>query len=126
MNFDAFGSSDDKSDSVVTANSCYVITPPPYMIDVDFIAANAVRPIICVGSVDIGSEISVTVSFLDPENPPKPTSGVAEHTIECATSSTSESYVVDSREVNSFHAKGLGDGGYLTVSSVSSDQGWAW
>jgi hypothetical protein len=126
MNFDVFGATSDKSDSVILENSCYHVSPPPYMLDLDFISANAVQPVVCVGSVNVGSDITVSVSFIDPENPPSPLPNVVEHSLHCSTPTASASYVVDARGTNSFHLKGLGDGGSVTMSSLASDQGWDW
>ncbi len=126
MNFDAFGGTTGRCDTIVLSNSCYHVSPPPYMLDIDFIAANAVQPVVCVGSVNPGSDVTVTISFIDPEDPPAALPNVVEHEVQCSTSSNSVSYTIDSKTPNSFHFKGLGENGSVTVSNMKSDQLWVW
>ena len=58
MNYDVFGYSDDRTDSVVLEDTCYHVSPAPYLLDIDLIAASAVQPVVCVDSVNVGHDIT--------------------------------------------------------------------
>ena len=66
LNYDAFGDTFTREDSFVTVNTCYVVNPSSYMKDIDFEAAIAIQPVVCVDSINEGEDITVTVEFLDP------------------------------------------------------------
>lgn len=125
LNYDVFGYSDDKADSELLANSCYHVSPTPYILDRDLISANAVQPVICVDSINKGSDITVSVSFIDPNDPPEPSSDIVEYTASCSTSSpTSESIVMSAKKMNVVRVDGMGKDGSVTV-SLASDAGQA-
>jgi len=122
MNYDVFGSTDDRGDSAVVVDTCYHISPTPYLLDRDLICANAVQPVVCVDSINEGTDITVSVFFIDPVHPPAPSTDVVEFSINCSTEA--ETFVVDAKTLNFFHVNGMGDGGSVTV-SLSSDLGWS-
>jgi hypothetical protein len=125
LNYDAFGYSDDRKDSEVIVNSCYHVSPTPYILDRDLISANAVQPVVCVDSVNKGSDVTVTISFVNPDDPPAPSGDVVEYTASCSTSSaTSETIVMSANKINVVKVDDMGKDGSVTV-SLASDAGWA-
>ena len=63
--YDAHGSTESVFDSFVLPDTCYVIEPPLLIPEIDF-PAKQVVPQVCVDSLNVGTDITVTVSFLDP------------------------------------------------------------
>ena len=72
LNFDAFGDTITRMDSFVVENTCYHLNPPGYLKDETLVPSEKVQPVVCVDSINEGSSITVTVSFLDKVNPPPP------------------------------------------------------
>lgn len=125
INYDAFGNSDDRSDSAVLVDTCYHIAPAPYLLDRDLISAHAVQPVVCVDSINEGSDITISVNFIEPNDQPVPKLDVVERTVTCSTSSaTGETFVMDAKAHNLFHVDGMGKDGAVTV-SLKSDAGWS-
>ena len=125
MNYDAFGHTDDRSDSVVIVDTCYHISPAPFLMDRDLISAHAVQPVVCVDSINEGSDITISVSFIDVNVPPAINIDGVERTVSCSTSSpNSETFVLDAKSLNLFHVDGMGKDGSVTV-SLKSDAGWS-
>lgn len=125
MNYDVFGNTDDRSDSVVLVDTCYHIAPAPYLLDRDLISANAVQPVVCVDSINVGSDITISVNFIEPNDQTSPSIDVVERTVSCSTTSaTSEAFVMDAKAMNLFHVDGMGIDGAVTV-SLKSDARWS-
>ena len=70
LNFDAFGNTATRMDSFVVENTCYHLNPPAYLKDAALLPAEQMQPVVCVGSINEGSSIAVSVSFLQKLNPP--------------------------------------------------------
>lgn len=117
MNYDAFGYSDNKADSVVIAKTCYHISPAGYLSDRDIVAANMVQPIVCVESIDKGKSITVTVDFIDPNN--KPTSNKPNLSV-IHSPCKADVFTANSSDDNLLHVTGLGKSGSMQLSVASS------
>ena len=125
MAYDVFGYSDEKHDSVILENTCYHVSPSPYLLDVDFIAANSVQPVVCVDSINEGVDITVSVSFVETSHTPRISSDVVSFSTTCSTSTAStDTFTMSAKALNMIHVKGMGDGGSVTL-SLSSDFGWS-
>lgn len=71
MNYDAFGDTGDSTfDSFVLEGTCYIVDPASYLVDRDAVSADAVRPKVCVDSINTGSDVTITVEFLNGDRPP--------------------------------------------------------
>jgi hypothetical protein len=120
-NFDAFGDTDTTFDSFVVENTCYHLTPPGYMKDKGLMASLLVQPVVCVGSINTGSSIDVTVSFLDIDNPPSPKiSFDQEIELTCGQSSNVS---LNANNYNLIHVKNTGDGGEVELNMCASSGG---
>jgi len=89
MNYDAFGDTDTTDDSFVLEGTCYSVDPAAYLMDRDIVSVDAVRPLICVDSINVGSDVTITVKFLDVDDPPSNAVGVDVKTfppLECSAS----------------------------------------
>lgn len=118
---DAIGDTESKFDAFIRNNSCYHLSPSAYLKDRDFASSEAVQPVICVNNVDPGSEITISVSFIDPKNPPTQVVDVVEHpTIQCTPTTPPLSTSLDSSKFNLFHFAS-GSNGKLTVSLDSPE-----
>ena len=122
MNFDAFGDTDTTFDSFVVENTCYHLAPPGYLKDNAFVAGWLVQPVVCVNSIDVGSSISVTVSFLDEDNPPSPQVVFGQEIeLKCSVSgSTSGIVALDASTYNMVHVKDTGNGGEVVLRMCTS------
>ena len=103
QNYDAFGDTTDvdgRRDSFVEVGTCYHIFPSAYMKDIDITSVTEVQPVVCVDSIDLGTSITISVSFLDPYNIPSPSLAAIETTIDCPTSGSSTSIEVNNMDYN--------------------------
>lgn len=69
LNFDAFGHTETPFDSFVLPDTCYFLSPPGQILDLNPDAVEQVLPVVCVESVD-GASITISVYFLNPDSPP--------------------------------------------------------
>ena len=121
MNYDATGFTDNKADSFVLVGSCYHMSPPGYLLDLDVVSASAVQPFVCVDELDAGSSITVSVNFRqDDGTSPLPIVDVEEYSMSCST----QTYDVDASKFSLIHVNGMGKEGGVTV-SLSSTSGVA-
>jgi len=84
-NYDAFGDTNDLSDSFVVENTCYYVAPSGFMKDVDVTQVSKLHPVICVGAIDVGISVAVTVFFIDLQSPPPARPGTTETILDCNT-----------------------------------------
>lgn len=117
MNYDAIGYTDNKADSVVQPNSCYHIHPSGYLSDRNIVAAYDVQPVVCVGRLNKGTSIEVSVHFIDPKNKPAPSKP---NVVETTTPCKNTSFQVASTDHNVFQITGMGKTGSLSLSLASS------
>jgi hypothetical protein len=122
LNFDAFGNTDSTEDSFVIANSCYHMSAPGYLKDESIVASEMVNPVVCVDSIVPGSSITVSVSFLDKENPPTPqVSFDQEVQLECSTSGSSTGTVtLNASSYNLIHVQNSGNKGAVVLQMCTS------
>ena len=100
-------------DSFVLEGTCYPIAPSGYMKDRHLINALAVKPVVCVDSIDVGTSITVTVSFESDIN----TKMMAVNTVElgCSTSGTSLSQTFSANTDYLVHVVNTGSDGAITL-----------
>mmetsp|Transcript_11930 Transcript_11930/g.24564 ORF Transcript_11930/g.24564 Transcript_11930/m.24564 type:complete len:263 (-) Transcript_11930:171-959(-) len=129
-NYDAFGNTaDDTTDSFVVPGTCYVVAPSVETMDIDFGAVDQVQPIVCVDGLNQGSDITVSVSFLDPSSPPQNTVALeSEQNLGCSQGSTSSGDIVldvSGGKNHLLHYTGTGRRGLVDASLclASSDSG---
>ena len=122
LNFDAFGHSDSTEDSFVIENTCFHLAPPGYLKDRALIAGLLVQPVVCVDSVNPGTSITVSVSFLDEENPPSPTITFGQEIeLQCGLGGSSTgSITLNANTNNVVHVKKTGNGGEVTLMMCTS------
>lgn len=125
MNYDAFGDSTLMIDSFVLPGTCYVIAPSIKVLDFDYLAADAIQPVVCVDSINVGSDITISVSFLDPNAPPAATVAVDEFNLGCAVVASELPDAVDATKYSVVQVSGTGIGGLVTLSSLCPKSGAA-
>jgi len=65
-NYDAHGDTTTTFDSFVLPGTCYVIEPALVLMSIDPLSSEQVVPKVCVESLNEGSDITISVEFLDP------------------------------------------------------------
>mmetsp|Transcript_4714 Transcript_4714/g.5406 ORF Transcript_4714/g.5406 Transcript_4714/m.5406 type:complete len:186 (-) Transcript_4714:1383-1940(-) len=122
MNFDAFGDTDTTMDSFVIENTCYHLAPPGYLKDRTLLAGLDVQPVVCVDSINRGSSITVSVSFLDQQNPPSPQITFdQEIKLACSSSTASTGVITLSANTNNLvHVQNTGNDGEVKLRMCSS------
>jgi len=65
-NYDAHGDTISTFDSFVLPGTCYVIEPALVLMSIDPFSSEQVVPKVCVESLNEGSDITISVEFLDP------------------------------------------------------------
>ena len=122
LNFDAFGNSDTTEDSFVIENTCFHLAPPGYLKDRALIAGYLIQPVVCVDSVDPGISITVSVTFLDEENPPPPKVTLGKIVdLQCGLEgSSSGTITLNPTMHNMVHVQNAGDGGEVTLMMCTS------
>ena len=126
LNYDAFGDTASTDDSFVLPETCYLVTPPLILMDIDPSAVEQVQPIVCVDSVDTGSNsITISVSFLDNTDTGTeeitPAIELASKTeVGCSSgsgiSSGPLSFDMSGGKVHLIHQTGTGSDGLITLS----------
>ena len=122
LNFDAYGDTDTTQDSFVTENTCFHLSPPGYLKDKALVAADLVQPVACVDSVNPGTNIVVSVSFLDKDNPPPAQVAIGQQIeLECTRRGSSTGTITfDGKSNNMVHVKDTGNGGEVTLRMCTS------
>ncbi len=116
MLYDAGAHTETKLDSSVGNDSCYHVSPSAYLKDRASDAVEAVQPIICVEGINRGSDVTVSISFLDKGNLPSPSVNFEEHsTIQCSGASNGYSKRVSTSNYNLFHVKNSASTSKLNV-----------
>ncbi len=117
MNFDAFGDTDTTADSFVIENTCYHLSPPGYLKDNALVHSEMVQPVVCVDSINPGISITVTVSFLNKENPPSPKVSLDQKIeLQCRASGASTgTLTLNANNYNLIHVKDTGDDSDITL-----------
>jgi len=122
LNYDAHGNTDTVFDSFVLEGTCYHISPASKMKDYDSIASNAIQPVVCVDDINIGSDITISVSFLDPNNPPISKLEVNDFSLECLLSGADfPAKSLDVSRDNLIHVFGTGKNGAIKLSNLCPD-----
>ena len=67
LNYDAHGDTESVLDSFVLPGTCYIVEPPVKLLEVNPFFAKQVIPQVCVDSLNVGSDVTVNVTFLDPD-----------------------------------------------------------
>lgn len=118
MNYDAFGNTDTTLDSFVAEETCYYISPAPYVRDRDILSAEAIQPVVCVDAINSGSDVTISVEFLDPANPPqKQVEVVQDLSLVCSKAGSSlSSSTIDGGKFNLIHVSATGDDGEVSLS----------
>ena len=76
----------------------------------------AVQPVVCVTRVNRGSDVTVSISFLEEDNPPSSQVDLTTHsTIQCSSASNQLSRTVDTSNYNLFHVETDGSTSKLNV-----------
>lgn len=119
LNYDAFGDTEgDTWDSFILPGTCYVASPSLKVLDTGLSMADNILPVICVNSIMEGESITISVSFLDEENPPAITALVAtERELTCGSPVTTGKVSLDMSDGKShlYHIKGTGSNGKVTL-----------
>ena len=124
MMYDAFGHTSSKLDSFVLENSCYHISPASYMRDEDFDSVEMVQPVVCVDNINVGSDVTVSISFFDKENPPATTVDLIEQpSINCLTQTTPIVQSIDETTHTLLHFSNPGRNGVLEFSLDDPNDG---
>mmetsp|Transcript_18375 Transcript_18375/g.22495 ORF Transcript_18375/g.22495 Transcript_18375/m.22495 type:complete len:983 (-) Transcript_18375:152-3100(-) len=110
---------DIKLDAIVKVGKCFHVSPASYLKDRDLLAVNSVQPVVCVESLDEGSSLTVTVSFLNPHNPPPKQVEVDEHSLTCGSGAMTKRF--DASKTHLVHVKGTGQNGQVTVKQCNPD-----
>ena len=118
LNYDAFGDTETTNDSFVENGSCYHIFPSAYMTDRAEDNVNAVQPVVCVDSIDVGNKITVTVEFLDTSSPPSQQISTVDTTVKCGN--TVEASVIELGSSNNSLVKIEGTGDISTSMCAAS------
>ena len=113
LNYYANGSIDSKYHSVVENGNCYHVYPASFIKDQDLLAAEAVQPLVCVNKSNLGSDIDISVSFLDTHVTTEHQRNVTNHNIQCGTSDITIN--LDSSQNNLMSVTGTGGDGQVTV-----------
>lgn len=125
LNYDAFGDTETTNDSFVVEGSCYHVAPSIYLKDrVVLEDAEQVQPVVCVKSIDVGSSITVSVSFLDMNDIPEPQVSLDQEIILQCTSGGSSTGLktLDANKYNMVHVKKTGGDGVVTWASSGNTQ----
>ena len=126
INFDAFGDTDTTDDSFVLENTCYHLSPPLYLKDRAYEAALQVQPVVCVDSVDVGNSITVSVSFLDEDNPPTPQVQAQEIDLACTNSGSDTGFLtLNLNSYNLIHVDNVGENGEIELDLCARSGGRA-
>merc|ERR1712038_1102807 len=120
LNYDAFGDTFTREDSFVTVGTCYVVNPSSYMKDIDFEAAIAIQPVVCVDSIDEGKDITVSVEFLDPKESSTDLTSVETLEMQCSQAGDEVSMSLDVTDPTLLHVKNTGQDGILSLSFCPS------
>jgi hypothetical protein len=124
MNYDAYGDTNTTLDSFVTPGTCYLVTPNGLMMDVDPASGFEIQPIVCVDSVNQGSNITISVSFLNPKSPPVSNVTLSsQRQLGCSADGASSGDVLlemSSGNGHLIHVKGTGYSGKIDVSLCRS------
>lgn len=122
LNFDAYGDTLTREDSFVVVNTCYVVNPSSYMKDIDFDAAIAIQPVVCVDSIDEGKDITVSVEFLDPKES-NDLSSTETLEMQCSQVGDEISMSLDITDPTLLHIKNTGQDGTVSLSFCPSGPG---
>ena len=122
MNFDAFGDTDTTDDSFVTTNTCYHLNPPGYLKDSALLAGLLVQPVVCVQSINVGISITVSVSFLDKDNPPPSQVSIDQViALQCRNTQSSTGLItLNANSYNLIHVMDTGDDGEVELDMCTS------
>ena len=122
ISYDAKGNTPSRWDSFVRKDTCYHVSPSSFMKDLDFLAAEAIQPVVCVESVDIRNSITVSISFLDPQNPPSPALQLNNIHHECSNAVQKVSISnMHTNKYNLIHVTGAGENGVVDVDLCPSN-----
>lgn len=122
MIYDTVGDTASKLDSFVGKGSCYHISPAAYMKDRDFMSAEAIQPVVCVDDITPGTDITVSITFLDENNPPpKAVEVIEKPSIQCTSQATEIAHSYDTSKFNLFHVHSTGSNGLMHVSFDSQN-----
>jgi hypothetical protein len=120
LNYDAFGDTETLDDSFVTPGTCFVVTPPGIMMDIDPASTEAIQPIACVSNVLKGQSITISVSFLNQNSPPVSNIKLStDQYMECSTggsSSGSMSLTIQPGNVHMLRYNSTGSNGKVQLS----------
>lgn len=126
LNYDAFGDTSTTADSFVVPGTCYVVAPSPLMMDIDIAVSESIQPIVCVDDVNEGQSVTISVSFLDLDDPPETaTAAATERLLGCSESGSESGDLeldVSEAKTHLLHYEGTGFGGSIDASfCVSSN-----
>ena len=127
LNFDAFGDTATRMDSFVVENTCYHLNQPAYLKDQALVPSEKVQPVVYVDSINEGSSITITVSFLDKMNPPSPKISVEQEVqLDCQIGgSTTGTINLDANNHNMIHVKNTGSDGNVELKMCTVPDGTA-
>ena len=101
-------------DSFVVEGTCYPILPSGYMKDRHLVNSYVVIPVVCVNSIDIGSSITVSVSFKsDTDTLLEPPLNTLD--LECSTSGTTLTQALTAKTEYLVHVPNTGSDGIVTL-----------
>ena len=104
-------------------NTCYHVSPSSYMKDTDIIAAEAIQPVICVESIDVSKSVTVSMSFLDPKNPPSPTRQMNNINHEWSSSGQKKNLSnIQTNKYNLIHVTSTGEDGIIDIDLCPSNR----
>ena len=118
LSFDAFGDTSSRMDSFIVENTCYHLNPPAYLKDkIPLASVEEIQPVVCVDSINYGFSITVTVSFLQKQNPPPPKISIKEEIeLGCEQGiSTTGRINLDANNYNLFKVKNTGKDGNVEL-----------
>ena len=123
VSYDAGGNTPSRWDSFVLPNTCYHVSPSSFMKVTDIIAVEATQPVICVESIDIGKSVTVSVSFLDPQNPPSPSRQLNNIHHQCSSSDQNALISdINPSKYNLIHVTSTGEDGVVDLDLCPSNR----
>lgn len=127
LSYDAHGNTETVLDSFVLPGTCYIIEPALKLMDIDPYAAKQVIPQVCVDSLNKGSDITVSVSFLKPDEVFAVPAGAKEPDQELICTSDQQASINLKLEAQSFsliHVTGTGTDGVVSINSCLCETQW--
>ena len=127
LSFDAFGNTATRMDSFAIENTCYHLNPPAFLKDQALVPSEKVQPVVCIDSVNEGSSITVTVSFLDKMNPPSPKVSIEQEVqLDCQVGgSTTGTINLNANNHNLIQVKNTGSDGNVELKMCTTSGGTA-